>query len=79
MVFVDLAQRVFHLGQGLVQNRAQNALLFVGKERRERVGNGPEEVVDEANHLGKIGALDCLADVVGKSGKRSPFSGPPVE
>ena len=69
VVFVDLAQRVFHLGQRLVENRAQDAVLLIGEERGERVGDGAEEAVDEADHLGKIGALDGRADVVGEGGK----------
>jgi len=43
VVFVDLAQRVFHLGHGLVENRAQDALLLIGEERGERVAMVPKK------------------------------------
>ena len=38
VVLVDLAQGVFHLGEGLVEDGAQDAVLLVGEERGEGVG-----------------------------------------
>ena len=37
MVLVDLAQGVFHLGEGLVEDGAEDAVLLVGEERGEGV------------------------------------------
>ncbi len=40
VVLVDLAQGVFHLGEGAVEDGAEDAVLLVGEERGERVGEG---------------------------------------
>ena len=69
VVLVDLAQGVFHLGEGAVEDGAQDAVLLVGEERGERVGERAEEAVDEADDFGEVGAADGGADVGGEGGE----------
>ena len=41
-------------------------MLLVGEEREQRVRHGAEEVIDEADDLGKIGATHGGGDVGGE-------------
>ena len=66
MVFVDLAEGVLHLGDGLVEDGVEDAVLLVGEERGEGVGHVAEEAVDEADDFGEIGAADGGADLGGE-------------
>ena len=75
MVLIDGAQGVLHLGEGAVEDGAQDAVLLVGEERGEGVGEGAEEAVDEADDFGEVGASDCVADVGGEGGEGSDFGG----
>ena len=58
VVFVDLAEGVLHLGDGLVEDGVEDAVLLVGEEGGEGVGSFAEEAVDEADDFGEIGAAD---------------------
>ncbi len=69
VVLVDLAQGVFHLGEGAVEDGAQDAVLLVGEERGEGVGEVAEEAVDEADDFGEVGAADGVGDVGGEGGE----------
>ena len=75
VVFVDLAERVFHLGEGLVKDAVEDAVLLVGEERGEGVGCLAEETIDEADHFGQVGAADGGADVGGEGGEGFDFDG----
>ena len=70
VVLVDLAEGVLHLGEGAVEDGAEDAVLLVGEERGEGVGEGAEEAVDEADDFGEVGAADGGADVGGEGGRR---------
>ena len=66
VVFVDLAEGVLHLGEGLVEDGVEDAVLLVGEERGEGVGHVAEEAVDEADDFGEVGAADGGADLGGE-------------
>ena len=66
MVFVDFAEGVLHLGDGLVEDGVEDAVLLVGEERGEGVGHVAEEAIDEADDFGEVGAADGGADVGGE-------------
>ena len=91
VVFVDFAEGVLHLGDGLVEDGSEDAVLLVGEEGGEGVSGGcggfgvgvgggfggewREEVVDEADDLGEVGAADGFADVGGEGGERGGLFG----
>ena len=75
VVLVDLAEGVLHLGEGLVEDGVEDAVLLVGEERGEGVGGVAEEAIDEADDLGEIGAADGGADVGGEGGEGVDFGG----
>ncbi len=66
VVLVDLAEGVLHLGEGLVEDGLDDAVLLVGEERGEGVAHVAEEAVDEADDLGEIGAAHGGADFGGE-------------
>ena len=69
VVFVDLAEGILHLGEGLVEDGVEDAVLLVGEERGEGVGGVAEEAIDEADDLRQVGAADGGADVGGEGGE----------
>ena len=75
MVLVDLAEGVLHLGDGLVEDGVEDAVLLVGEEGGEGVGDFAEEAVDEADDFGEVGAADGGADFGGEGFEGFDFGG----
>jgi hypothetical protein len=75
VVLVDFAEGVLHLGEGAVEDGAEDAVLLVGEEGGEGVGEGAEEAVDEADDLGEVGAAGGAADVCGEGGECGDVGG----
>ena len=62
VVVVDLAQGVFHLGEGAVEDGAEDAVLLVGEEGGEGVVDAAEEAFKEMDDVGEVGFADGYAD-----------------
>jgi len=62
VVVVDLAEGVFHFGEGAVEDGAEDAVLLVGEERGEGVVDAAEEAFKEMNDIGEVGFADGYAD-----------------
>ncbi len=73
VVLVDLAEGLLHLGDGLVEDGVEDAVLLVGEERGEGVGHVTEETIDETDDLGEIGAANGGADLGGEGVEGGDF------
>ena len=75
MVVVDFAEGVFHLGEGAIEDGAEDAVLLVGEEGGEGVADAAKEAFEEVDHLGEIGAADSDGNVVGEGGEGEDLAG----
>ncbi len=67
VVLVDGGERVLDVPERGVEDESDDAALLVSEERGERVVGVAVEAVEQANHLGKVGALHVSGGLGGKS------------
>jgi len=68
VLFVDADEGAFDLGESLIEDAFEDAVLLVGEERGEGVEGVAEVGVDETEEGGEIGAADESCGVVAEGG-----------
>ena len=75
MVLVDFAEGVFQLGEGLVEDGGEDAVLLVGEERGEGVGVSPKKRSMRRMTSGRLARRMAVPTSAVKVSKASTSSG----